>query len=126
MHLSGVVLSPDTESHTFTLNIDQYANSLRRDDHNGVGHFPTRCVLKEGPRVRKSGKWPDPNLNSYVSLEGILTRVEKSSDSEDALPTQFHVDVDFLVFHGRPNLPPSDSRTFIAPLLTLVCLFNLD
>ena len=113
IRLSGLATDVQAHNHSFTLNIEQYAASLRRDDHRGIGKVPSRCVIRDSPRYAKSGKYPDPNPNSSISVEGTLAFVDYAAPDtgiRGPWPICYHLEVESVLFHSRPPAAQTTSR----------------
>lgn len=95
--ISGIAINPNQDTSSFDLNVPQFTHANRPSANPSV--FPVLATIPTSPRFSKK---PIPKPNTYVSIQGFLTRyiVDQAQIAE-----RFCIEVENVVFLGRPNLP---------------------
>jgi hypothetical protein len=100
--LSGVALDRNTDTSSFTLDIDVWVSASK--DSTKPAFKPTarfHCVIPDSPRYKAGGK-PIPYNHRFVSVSGTLTDVNyKDPAAQDLEIERFVITVEEIVFLGQ-------------------------
>ena len=110
--LSGVALDRNTDTSSFTLDIDVWISASKnstKPSFKPTAHF--QCVIPDSPRYKASGK-PIPYNHRFVSVSGTLTNVTyKDPTAQDLEIKRFVVTVEEIVFLGQQaNSSPTPAK----------------
>ena len=94
----------------------QYTSTLSKTGM--TSKFPIRAHFLELDTRFKKGK-PLPSPNSFVAIQGFLSRVEKLAND---FPVRFHIDLDHVTFLGRHGLSAQATGTKV-PRKCLIIYF---
>ncbi|KAI6164401.1 hypothetical protein EDD17DRAFT_1754935 [Pisolithus thermaeus] len=131
--ICGTVASVDNLTSTFTIDAHQYVTALKnngnhathepvmlptvdpspsRNASNSHAQFhsimPVECKIPNTPRWTRSGKKILPARNRYVSITGFITD-QKPHGSQSATMERFCVEIESIVYLGRPMVSSSAS-----------------
>ncbi|KAG1841446.1 hypothetical protein DFJ58DRAFT_845023 [Suillus subalutaceus] len=126
IEICGTVHSVDDLAGTFNIDAHQYIASLRIPSAHTEppstssspatktfkSIMPVECSIPDTPRWKRSGKKLTPQPHRYVSITGFLTgRKTKTVVGEDPVTERFCLQVDSIVFLGRPVVAHSSSNS---------------
>ena len=98
INVTGLALNINSHNSTFDVEPPQYTSTLSKAGL--TSKLPIRAHFLESDARFKKGK-PLPSPNSFVAIQGFLSRVEKSAND---FPVRFHIDLDHVTFLGRHGL----------------------
>lgn len=106
IHVTGVAMECLKAESTFEVNVEQYISRVKSDlsteQAGGNRLKPTTRFLCHIPDSAKYKSWrskPMPTNNRWVSILGVLTKVDRSSNNLEV--EQFRIDIDNIVFCGQ-------------------------
>ena len=117
IHIAGVVMESSKAEATFEVNVEQYVSCAKSDPSTkqagGNRSKPTTrffCHIPDSPKYKSWGSKPMPGNKRWISIQGFLTGVDRSSDDSEV--EQFRIDVDNVIFCGHYT-PPVNSAAFV-------------
>ncbi|KAG1729855.1 uncharacterized protein EDB91DRAFT_1085633 [Suillus paluster] len=116
IEICGTIEHVDDLANTFSIDVHQYVSSLRTNSTGASSTsqwpfksiLPVECGFPNTARWTKSGKKLTPQLHHYISVTGFITgRKVKTVEGSEPETDRFTVEVDSIVFLGRPVVTKS-------------------
>jgi hypothetical protein len=122
IEVCGTVENIDELAGTFSIDAHQYISSLRSNSPtqtSGTSRpnqvfksiMPVECAFPNTARWTKSGKKLMPQQHRYVSVTGFITGRNTKSVAGSEQTERFTVEVDSIVFLGRPVVMKSSGNS---------------